>query len=310
MSQADLDTRRKTRILTEDDLLAVQRLIGTILGNDGSGRPAVLLRDLTFTQAVGGIAAGTVFPIGTSHDDILARLAQAPIVPPTYTVPMLVLSVPMPTDPEIGSRLGQTFTPTWVPNDAGTLISYVLKKNDVNMYSGAVPAVYVEPEFTLTGTPVTYQAFVTHAAGPVKNDSDGAPFPIGRIESGTVPSNIVTIAGIRYGFYDADSKPTVPNTSSDVRDLFGRLPVIEHGTTFLIHVPVGARRITFWYPNTCRDVLSVTYLEQGGAEYRDLFLKTTANVEGANGFAAAPYKGFTWIPAVAPAAPMTLKVVI
>ena len=128
MSPFDQETRRQARILTEDDLLAIQRLIGAILGGDGNGVPAVLLRDLTFTQATGGIAAGTFFPIGTPHDDILSRLARAPVVPPTYTVPMLVLSAPLPVNPEIGSHLQPTFTPTWVPHDAGAAISYVLKK--------------------------------------------------------------------------------------------------------------------------------------------------------------------------------------
>lgn len=310
MSAIDPEIRRKARLLTEEDLAEVRKLIEAVAGLGEGGRSAVLLQDRTFTQAVGGIAAGTTFPVGTPHDLIFEMMGKRPLVLPDYTVPELFLSAPLPSQPEIGSLVSLTLTPTWIANDAGPTTSYVLKKNGLNMFTSASPAPYVEPRFTLTGTAVEYQAFVSHAAGAVKKDSEGKAYPYGMIQGGTVSSNAISCVGLRYGFYGADSIATVPASSGDIRDLTGRLPVTQEGTEFTIAVPAGARRISFWYPNTSRDVASVKYLDQGGAEYKDRFLKTIAAVEGANGFASAPYKGFTWVLAVASPAAMTFKVIV
>ena len=308
MSGNELDLRRQARLLTDEDLEAIRRLIEAFAVGGEGGRPAVLLRDLTFVQAVGGIAAGTTFPIGTPHDSLFEQLAKVPLTPPVYAAPELFLSAPLPVHPEIGSILSPTLTPTWVPNDAGQPTSYVLKKNGLNMFTNGTPTVHSEPPFLLTGTTVTYQAVVGHAAGAVKKDSEGKVFPIGMIQAGMVLSNAVSVAGCRYGFYGSDAMAFVPATSVDIRNLSGKLSAIEDGMDFSIYVPAGARRITFWYPNTCRDVQSVKYIEQGGAEYKDMFVKTTADVEGANGHAATPYKGFTWILAVASPTAMTFAV--
>lgn len=308
MSQADPETRRKTRILTEEDLHEIQKIIASIVGHDGSGTPAVLLRDLTFSQAVGGIAAGTTFPFGTPHDALFAQLAKKPLVLPGYTVPKLFLSAPVPIRPEIGSLLSLVLTPTWIANDAGGSTSYVLKKNGLTMFTGASPVAWTEPPFTLTGTPVHYEATVSYAAGAVKQDSEGNASPSGMIQAGTISSNTISCAGVRYGFYGADTVPSIPSAGADIRGLSGRLPVIENGTDFTISAAAGSRRVTFWYPNTCRDVRSVKYIEQGGAEYKDLFVKTTAAVDGAGGYAPAPYKGFTWVLAVASPVAMTFEV--
>lgn len=308
MSGNDWDLRRQARLLTDEDLEAIRRLIEAFAVGGEGGRPAVLLRDLTFSQAVGGIAAGTKFPIGTPHDALFELLAKKPLTLPVYTAPELFLSAPLPVHPEIGSLLSPTLTPAWIANDAGQPATYVLKKNGLNMFTSGSPAAHTEPPFSLTGTTVTYQAVVHHAAGAVKKDSEGAAYPVGMIQAGTVSSNTISIAGRRYGFFGSDSTASIPATSADVRDLPGKLPMIENGTEFTITTAAGARRITFWYPNTCRDVSSVKYVEQGGAEYKDMFEKTAADVEGANGHAAAPYKGFTWVLAVASPTSMTFTV--
>lgn len=308
MSGHEIDPRRQTRLLTEEDLAAIKRMIAAMTGTGEGGNPAVLLQDLTFKKSVGGIAAGMTFPFGTPHNTIFELLARSPLVLPVYTAPELFLSAQLPIHPEIGSLLSLTFTPTWIANDAGQVSSYVLKKNGLNMYTTGSPGIYTEPTFTLTGTTVEYRASVTYNAGTVKTDSEGNASPTGMIQAGTVSSNTISISGYRYGFYGADAAMSIPGSNAEIRDLPGKLPEIADDTKFTITVPAGARRITFWYPNTCRDVSSVKYVEQGNAEYKDKFVKTTAAVEGANGYASAPYKGFTWVLAVAPSAPMTFDV--
>ena len=71
--------RPKGRILHEKDLAELRELL-TALQNDGNlATPAILLKPLTFQQAVGGIAAGTTFPVGTAHTVILEQLAALPV---------------------------------------------------------------------------------------------------------------------------------------------------------------------------------------------------------------------------------------
>ncbi|HBT78055.1 MAG TPA: hypothetical protein DEB39_14280 [Planctomycetaceae bacterium] len=304
----ETDRRRQARILTEEDLEELKRMIAAVTGVGEGKNPAVLLRDLTFSASVGGIAAGTRFPFGTPHDTIFEQLAKQPLVLPVYSGPDLFLSSPVPTQPEIGSLVSLMLTPTWITHDAGPVVSFALTKNGLNLFTNPLPVTYTEPPFTLTGVPIAYQALIHYAAGAVKNDSENKPYPTGMIQAGTIASNTITVVGRRYGFYGADVVPAIPASSTEIRTLPGKLSACEDGMEFTISAPAGARRITFWYPNTCRDVRSVKYIEQGGAEYKDLFVKASVAVEGANGYASAPYKGFTWILAVASPVAMTFEV--
>jgi hypothetical protein len=69
--------RPKGRMLHESDLTELRQLL-TGLQDNGPATPAILLKPLTFQKAVGGIAAGTTFPVGTAHAVILEQLAELP----------------------------------------------------------------------------------------------------------------------------------------------------------------------------------------------------------------------------------------
>ena len=291
--------------------MAIQALLEGIVGGGGDGVPAILLKEVTFAKSLGGIPAGTVFPIGTLHDTILEKLAKAPMVAPTYTAPTLTLaSTGITATPEVGSRITPTFTPTWGKNDAGDPTNYVLKKGGSNIYSNASPLAYPEPQFTVTEATVLYQATVTYAAGNIKNDSDGNPHPLGSIGAGSVSSNTISLTGSRYGFYGSDAIAAASTTSAAIRSLTGKVPAIANGSTFTIVAGAGDRRITFWYPNTLRNVSKVEYVEQGNADYTDMFNLSSVLVEGANSYTGILYKGYTWIPAAVIGSTMTFKVTL
>jgi len=69
----------KGRMLYEKDLAELRELLTALQDNGGLATPAILLKPLTFPKAVGGIAAGTTFPVGTAHSVILEQLAALPV---------------------------------------------------------------------------------------------------------------------------------------------------------------------------------------------------------------------------------------
>ena len=64
-------------MLHESDLAELRQLL-TGLQDNGLATPAILRNPLTFQESVGGIAAGTTFPVGTAHDVIFERLGNLP----------------------------------------------------------------------------------------------------------------------------------------------------------------------------------------------------------------------------------------
>jgi len=69
----------KGRMLYEKDLAELRELLTALQENGGLVTPAILLKPLAFPKAVGGIAAGTTFPVGTAHAVILEQLAALPV---------------------------------------------------------------------------------------------------------------------------------------------------------------------------------------------------------------------------------------
>ena len=103
------------------------------------------------------------------------------------------------------------------------------------------------------------------------------------------------VVGRRYIFwYQATGVGSAPTTSNDVRDgATGKQ--FETNPSFNINVTPGQQ--TFWIACPSGKTLkSVIAVNQSNAEIKDNFIKTTLNVEGANGFAATAYNIYTYTP--------------
>lgn len=111
-------------------------------------------------------------------------------------------------------------------------------------------------------------------------------------------------------FFDADTNTRAPEASDEVRVLTQTILGPKDGENWTLTVPAGSRRVTIAYPATLRDLSNVAYVEQGNAEYKDLFVKTNVSVEGARGLVGITYKVFTYITAVPTPAAMTFNVTI
>ncbi len=77
-----------------------------------------------------------------------------------------------------------------------------------------------------------------------------------------------------------------------------------------IAIPQGTQKVTFAYPETIRDVLSVKYVEGMNVEIKDIFVKTVVNVEGAEGGNGINYKVYTYVPAAPFGANATYNVTV
>ena len=134
-------------------------------------------------------------------------------------------------------------------------------------------------------------AKVSYAAGPVKDDNLGDPSPAGQIQAGTL-TQTKNLYGYRKTFVSSGATGTTPTTSGEVR-AFSRSMRSDTNKSFNINVNVGDKFFCIATPHTLKSVIAVN---QSNAEIMGNFIKTTVNVEGANGFTAKEYNVYTYVP--------------
>jgi len=258
---------------------------------------------------LGGLADGESIPKGTTFTEFVKMITQKRIAP-TYKAPTLSLSGTGTKTVEAGTTVTATLTPTFTQNDAGAVTQYKLQKNGTDVHTDTAVSSYSPLAEAIGDETWSFRSTATYAAGPVKNDNLGDPSPAGAIEAGSVSSGNVVYTGKRNAFFDADTDTVAAETSAEIRALAGTGLGVANGESWTITVPAGSRRVTIAYPATLRDLSKVAYVEQGNAEYKDLFVKSAVTVEGASGFTGVPYKVYTYIMAVPTPAAMSLNVTI
>lgn len=154
---------------------------------------------VTVTKDVGGIIAGTTYPIGTTYDELWTELLS-PTLYPTLTAPSAILSATGDKLLEKGSTLTTTMTvdfdrgsinPAYGTNGyrSGTASSYSLNAGATQASNAFV--------VTVSESTTSYQASVNYAAGEQPKDSSGADYGEA-LPAGNVATNI-----INYEFVDA-----------------------------------------------------------------------------------------------------------
>jgi hypothetical protein len=281
--------------------------LGNLTWGAGGGGGAMLGNAVPIIgTSVGAKDAGYVFAQGTTFEEFVVLISQKTI-PPTYYTPSLSVSgSPSPTNTEIGTTLTVTISGSYNAGSGGAITATRVYNNGVEEAS-AFP--YADAGFVATGTPVTYNAQIDYAQGPILNDSLGTPYPSGRINAGTASSNTLSYTGIRMTFYG--TPVATPTTSADVRALgtstfttANNADVDASGTnltgsptpSFTITIPIGATRVCFAYPATSRVVASVRYQELSDSEVKGNFTETSISVAGAASYAGIAYRVFTYVP--------------
>ena len=163
------------------------------------------------------------------------------------------------------------------------------------MYTGASPIARTDSAYNIT-VPVSYHAQADHAAGPIKDDSEGIPFPTGQITAGTKTSNTVTYTPQRKAFFGPLSTTTVPGSSAFVRALGSSAMNPGSGTVLVAVAAVGARGVCFAYPSSLGPVSSIVQLSLG-MDVKAGFTEIALLVDGANGILPVSYRVYYILPA-------------
>lgn len=261
---------------------------------------------------VGGLKTGDEIPTGTTLDQLIKLLTQKS-VPATYTQPGVTCRVSSGTAAgsyEVGTQINTTIQGTFTQNDAGALTTIeILKGSDSVISQATSPVTTDAQEFTLGEETISFTAKATYAEGAIKNDNLGQPSPEGHIAAGSKTSSAVSFVGKRNLFYGTGVGAAPEQTTTTVRALANKKLAPANGTSFNITVNQGQQYVVIAYPSNLRDMTKCFYVEQN-TDLAENFVKTTTNVEGANGFTGTEYKVFVYEMAVPAAAAMTLQVQI
>ena len=267
--------------------------------NDTDNGPGHMDVDFTVKGVdIGMYTDGQLIPKDTPILDVVKNILTK-VENPTYIQPTLLMSTSQEMTVESGTTIDPELVIAFEKNDAGDLTGFRILEGLTALESDVtVVSPFVVPAHRIIDTVEQYKAEADYGDGPVKFNNLGTEYPVGQISAGTKVSNTIDIRGVRKAFYGTDAaSKAIYTTSEEIRNLNGLLNIVQ-GMSIEIAIPLGTQKVTFAYPETIRDVLSVKYVEGMNVEIKDIFVKTVVNVEGAEGGNGINYKVYTYVPAV------------
>lgn len=148
-----------------------------------------------------------------------------------------------------------------------------------------------------TVSSLKYTVTVTHGAGEVAktnlgNNSD----PVVQIQAGSKTQTTSAYTPFRKFFYGTSTNAGATVDSAYIRGLTNSTSAYK-AQTITLTVPSGAARIDIACIGTATGVTKVINETALNADVTSTFVKTTANVEGANGYTAVEYNVWSYVPA-------------
>lgn len=215
-------------------------------GGGGGGSTAILSPINVLGVDIGSYEDGDTIVAGTEMEDILRNILTS-VIPPTYVAPTLSISGTNPKTVESGTTITPTISPSYTANDAGTTLSYRVKRGATTVFTNPTPINQALPGYVIVDETVSITSEVDYDTGPVKNDNAGNPDPTGQITAGTVVSNAVNYSGVRKAFYGIDGDPVNIRTNSN--DFLGVVDgssfnVTGSGDTFVVSYPASLGALT------------------------------------------------------------------
>lgn len=279
--------------------------------NDTDNGPGHMDVDFTVKGVdIGMYADGQLIPKDTPILDVVKNILTK-VENPVYIQPTLLMSSTQELTVESGTTIAPELVIAFEKNDAGDLTGFRILEGLTELESDvAVVSPFVVPAHRIIDTVEQYKSEADYGDGPVKFNNLGTDYPVGQISAGTKVSNTIAVRGVRKAFYGTDAaSKAIYTTSEEIRNLNGLLNIVQ-GMSIEIAIPLGTQKVTFAYPETIRDVLSVKYVEGMNVEIKDIFVKTVVNVEGAEGGNGINYKVYTYVPAAPFGANATYNVTV
>ena len=255
--------------------------------------------EIKVTQAVGALATNKTFDATTKLKDILKQMLQKEMQP-TVTQPSVSLTFASAKAYEVGTKI----TPSYSAKLNAGSYSYG-PATGITATSWSVSATGVEtplttatgsfPEITVTeGMNYKVTAVATHEAGadPVTNLGNPADASK-KITAGTKSATSGSITSFRSFFYGTKTTGLDSYDSAAVRALTNGNAKAEPNKQFNITIPAGTKQIVIAVP-AARSLKSVINVGLSRGEVADTFVASTVDVEGSNGYAAAPYKVYVF----------------
>ena len=263
--------------------------------------------DFTFTYQFGKYAPGsdgqvTVPATGKTLDALLLD-AFAEEKNPTITQPSATVSSSQMKAYEAGSNVTVSYNTSfnagkyqYGPATGVTATSYSVSLGDETLTtaSGSFAQIQVED-----ATNIRISASIGYSQGAVPLTNLGNEYAAGQIKAGTASANSSYITGYRQIFYGPDSG-TGAITSATIRALTAGGRAAAATTINSIQAQTGTKRIIIAVPQSSGlEVTAANITTSLNADVTSSYVKQEAavQVEGANGYTAAPYDVFVYQPA-------------
>lgn len=300
------DTAIVKRAITGDKISYTAYVYdGTWKAMDGNYRADNVYfdEDLTFTANIGvktvpASGSGTIEAAGKNVEDVLKSILAKEKNPDTIQ-PVASVTAKNVGTVEIGTSKNISYTATLSTG------SYTYGPN-TGIVAGTITATCDGK--TLTGATGTFEGVIAeatekkvsvsieHAAGATPKTNLGNAYEAGKIAAGTKTATSSGLKGVRYMFWGPMTSDAELN-SVNVRALAHKQAQGAGGlATF--GAGAGAKKVIVAVP-TDRKITKVLMPSALNADVTALFVKqgTTVSVEGAEGYAAAPYDVYVYQPA-------------
>lgn len=255
--------------------------------------------EIKVTQAVGALATNKTFDATTKLKDILKQMLQKEMQP-TVTQPSVSLTFASAKAYEVGTKITPSYSAklnagsySYGPATGITATSWSVSatgvEGPITTATGSFPEITVTEDMNYKVT-----AVATHEAGadPVTNLGNPADASK-KIAAGTKSATSDSITGFRSFFYGTKTTGLDSYDSAAVRVLTNGNAKAEPNKQFNITIPAGTKQVVIAVP-AARSLKSVINVGLSGGEVADTFVASTVNVEGANGYTAAPYKVYVF----------------
>lgn len=231
-----------------------------------------------------GIADGGTLDAGLTLEEAIQKLVQRKIEP-DYITPEVTLTNNSGDSGvvESGSSIVPKLKATFTQNDAGTLTTLEILKNDESVGSGnASPYDYTGDAIIIEDEDVIFKAKATYAEGAIKKDNLGSESPDNHIPAGSIVSKEYTISGKRNMFYGYGVGIIEEITSDIVRGLSNKRLDPHKDDIITFTVSKGSQYILICLPAD-KELASITYDNINDPMMLPLFKKSTVQVADARG---------------------------